>query len=95
MMKYTLEDTATLMSSANYKDRIVGEYLQLLIRVLKLERFLKKWDSGESNAIMAMYSWAPRGLYDVQLSTMRSYLEILELRAEYEKIDLSQYEVEI
>ena len=45
----TLNDTVTMMDSADYKERFRAEYYQLVIRYKKLLAMLDKWDTGELN----------------------------------------------
>lgn len=77
-----LEETVTMMLSANYKERFRAEYLQLRIRTEGLEKMVDKWDKGKLNFTPT----CPRSIYDIQLKGMREYLTILEARAEIEGI---------
>lgn len=80
----TLEETAALMNSADYKDRFAAEYYQLETRYLKLKAMTEKWDKGELNFTPT----CPRAVYDRQLSSMLLYLFILIERAELEQVKL-------
>lgn len=80
----TLEETAVLMNSADYKERFAAEYYQLETRYLKLKAMTEKWDKGELNFTPT----CPRAIYDRQLSSMLLYLFILLERAELEKVKL-------
>lgn len=42
----TLRDTVELMNSADYKERFIAEYQQLVIRYKGLRNMLDKWDQG-------------------------------------------------
>ncbi len=42
----TLRDTVELMNSADYKERFIAEYQQLVIRYKGLRNMLDKWDRG-------------------------------------------------
>ena len=44
-----LKDTIELMQSSDYKDRFRAEYLQVVIRVRKLQAMLDKWEDGSLN----------------------------------------------
>ena len=79
-----LADTATMMSSANYKERFKAEYYQLAIRLTKLEAMLDKWKSGKLDFIPT----CSMETYDEQISGMRKYLAVLNKRAEEENVDL-------
>jgi len=78
----TLEETAVLMNSTDYKERFAGEYYQLETRYLKLKAMTEKWDNGELNFTPT----CPRAIYDRQLSCMLLYLFILLERAEKEQV---------
>ena len=79
-----LNETASMMTSPDYKERFRGEYYQLKIRIEGLDNMLKKYKEGT-------LPFTPSCDYDLlhgQLVTMQSYLAILEERARIEKIDL-------
>lgn len=78
----TLEETAALMNSTDYKERFAAEYYQLETRYLKLKAMTEKWDKGELNFTPT----CPRTIYDRQLSCMLLYLFILLERAEKEQV---------
>ena len=80
----TLEETVTLMNSADYKERFAGEYYQLETRYLKLKAMVEKWDKGE----LTFTPTCPRAIYDRQLSCMLLYLSVLLERAELEQVKL-------
>ena len=42
-----LQETATMMCSADYKERFHAEYYQLETRHEKLKAMVEKWDKGE------------------------------------------------
>lgn len=79
-----LKDTIDLMVSNDYKERFLAEYEQLKIRYDGLYNMLNKWDKGELN----FKPTCPRSIYDIQLSTMKDYLAVLEERAVMERIEL-------
>lgn len=84
-----LKDTISLMTSADYKERFIAEYLQLKIRYNKLLNMLMKWDKGE----LDFKPDVPRMVYNKQILSMGEYIKTLEYRAKIENIDLTQYKV--
>lgn len=83
MMK--LADTVNGMNSADYKERFVAEYQQLVIRYRGLANMLNKWDRNEELGFMPT---CPRSTYNMQVKTMQDYIAVLEARAVMEGIDL-------
>ena len=79
-----LNDTITMMESADYKDRFRAEYAQLAIRSEKLKSMTEKWDAGTLN----FSPTCPRSTYNMQLRAMADYLAVLEVRAVAEGIKL-------
>lgn len=79
-----LNETIKMMQSKDYKERFKAEYYQLKIRMEKLKLMLKKWDSNKLNFTPT----CPRNVYDIQIKTMSNYIDILELRAKIEGVDL-------
>lgn len=79
-----MERANTLAMSSDYKERFVGEYMQLKIRIEKLEAMLAKWDAGtlEFTPICTRY------IYDGQIRAMKDYLMCLEARAAIENVDI-------
>lgn len=79
-----LIDTAKLMISKNYKDRFKAEYYQNKIRRDKLLKMIVNYDSGklEFEPICSIY------LLKTQLDAMNTYLNILQLRAMTEGIEI-------
>lgn len=68
----------------DYKQRMVDEYWQTKERYDKLRRMIVKYEAGTLD-------FKPKctvGLLRDQLDTMRHYLEVLEIRAEIEDVDL-------
>lgn len=80
-----LKDTVDLMTSADYKERFLGEYRQLKIRYDKLKAMTDKWDQGH----LEFTPTCPREIYDIQLRAMEEYLAVLVVRARMEKIELA------
>ena len=84
-----LSDTASLMSSSNYKKRFIAEYFQTKIRYEKLKAFCNKIEVAYLKTdLEAPYHDCPYELLRDQQRAMGEYLHILELRAIIEKIDL-------
>jgi hypothetical protein len=80
----TLNETAEMMNSADYKERFRAEYLQLTIRMHGLMAMLRKYQAGTLD-------FTPSCSYDLlnaQLKSMNLYASFLEERAEIENIDL-------
>ncbi len=79
-----LKDTVEMMTSENYKDRFIAEYLQTAIRFDKLIRMCRKWDDGK----LGFSPSCPRTTYQMQIRAMADYLNVLEARAVMEGIEL-------
>ncbi len=79
-----LIDTAKLMVSKDYQDRFKAEYYQLKIRRDKLSKMILDYNAGklEFVPISSIY------LLNTQLDCMNTYLNILQMRAMTEGIDL-------
>lgn len=88
-IKMTLNDTVTMMDSADYKERFRAEYYQLVIRYKKLLAMLDKWDTGELN----FEPTCPRSTYNMQIRAMTDYIAVLEARAVMEGIELEDIRV--
>lgn len=79
-----LQETATMMCSADYKERFRAEYYQLETRYEKLKAMVEKWDKGE----LSFTPTCPRSTYDLQLRAMADYKVVLEMRAKIEGVEL-------
>jgi hypothetical protein len=79
-----LIDTSKLMISKDYKDRFKAEYYQLKIRRDKLSKTILNYDAGklEFEPISSIY------LLKTQLDAMNTYLNILQMRAMTEGIEI-------
>ena len=75
-----LKDTIKLMERNDYKDRFKAEYYQVKIRKEKLQKMLNNWD------LLNFEPSCSKDFYDFQLIAMRSYMALLEHRAEKEDI---------
>lgn len=86
------EDMAQVIDAVvpDYQVRFVNEYLDLNIKYNKLKAFIQKIEASE----MAPFEIeepkhdCPTELLKRQLDTMREYINILEMRALFEKINL-------
>lgn len=79
-----LNETATMMSSEDYKERFRAEYIQLKLRMIGLGEMLRKYKNDE-------LTFTPSCSYDLlngQFKSMDMYASYLEERAVIENIDL-------
>lgn len=76
-----LDSTVNQMLSNDYKERFKAEFLQLLIRINKLQRMIDNYGKDFKPD-------CPRDLLFEQLIHMKSYMAILLKRANIEKINL-------
>ena len=81
-----LEDTAKLMTSEDYKERFIAEYVQLVIRLTRLGMLLRKVNNGEDPSCFT--PTCPISLLEDQYMAMVRYSHVLLKRAEIEKIEL-------
>lgn len=82
--KYTLKDTVDMMLSDDYKQRFIGEFLQLALRLEKLLVILEKHKAGLLDFELQS---STKNLY-AQAKAMSIYVQILMDRANEEKIEL-------
>lgn len=80
-----LASTCEMMVSEDYKERFKAEYIQLKNRFVGLTKMIVKWDDN----MLSFTPTCPRATYNFQLRAMRDYLDILEVRAKIENIDLN------
>ena len=80
----SLNDSALLMVSTDYKDRFIAEYIQLETRIKGLETMLNNCDK----VLLTFIPSCPRSTYNLQLEYMKKYLAVLEARAKIEDIKL-------
>ena len=92
-----LKDTVELMLSTDYKERFIAEYLQTKERYERLKRFNNKI---KANREVPWNPPCPDLEFDCsvemlleQQRLMGEYLNILEIRAIIEKIDLENYKM--
>ena len=79
-----LKDTIKLMNSDDYKERFKAEYYQTKIRYDKIDKVIIKSKAGT----LDFEFHCSTEMLETQLYHMNEYLEILEIRAEIEKIEL-------
>lgn len=79
-----LNETVELMNSTDYKDRFKAEYFQVKIRHDKLKAMCDKWDERKLN----FKPTCPREIYDLQLDSMKKYMDVLVIRAKIENVEL-------
>lgn len=77
-------DTVQLMESTDYKDRFKAEYWQVRIRLGKLRQMIAKYQAGTLGFTPA----CSLGLLKEQVEPMQNYLDVLEVRAQIEEIEL-------
>lgn len=90
-MRYTisLQDTAKLMMSEDYKERFRAEYYQTKIRLERLKAFNTKIEAALFSGIIDEPKHdCPPSLLIEQECAMENYLHILEVRAVIEGIKL-------
>lgn len=75
-----LKETIELMTSSDYKERFKAEYYQLKIRYEKLLLMFNNWDN------LNFKPTCGKNIYMMQLNAMKSYLDILAIRAHKEGI---------
>lgn len=86
--KITLQDTARIMDSGDYKDRMIAEYCQTKIRYDRLKDFCNTIEAAQIVGERAPEHFCPLGLLRKQQHAMGEYLRILELRAKIEHVCL-------
>lgn len=79
-----LSQTASMMTSIDYKERFKAEYAQVVIRYKRLKNMLDKWDNNE----LTFTPTCPRSTYNMQIKAMTDYIAVLEARAVMEDIVL-------
>lgn len=87
VVNYELKDTVDLMNSSDYKERFQAEYLQTKIRYNKLHKMLVKYEAKT----LDFEPSCPINILQMQANYMGNYLKQLEIRAEVENIDISQF----
>lgn len=85
-----LHNTIKLMTSEDYKERFIAEYLQTKIRYEKLKDFCNRIEAAIIDGTEEPKHDCPLYLLQEQQAAMGEYLHILEIRAVIEKIKLEE-----
>ena len=85
-----LAETCAMMVSSDYKERFKAEYIQLANRYKGLKNLVELWDAGR----LDFTPTCERTLYDQQLMAMSLYIDVLNIRAEKEGVDLCGYKID-
>ena len=89
MKKLELRDTIEGMVSSDYKERFKAEYQQVKIRHQKLKNFCDRIELAEIHGVgEAPKHDCPLSLLRRQQNAMGMYMNCLEERALFEKIEL-------
>ena len=72
--------------SNNYKQRFINEYVELKDRYSKLHKMLVKYDAGK----LEFTPTCPTDMLRKQKSLMGQYLNVLEIRAMIEDVELPE-----
>lgn len=78
-----LEETIDMMISNDYNEKFIAEYHQLKERYNDLNKMINNWDNLDFKPFCSL------SIYQSQVSAMKQYLNILELRARIENINLN------
>ena len=84
-----LQETVYAMTSDDYKQRFIAEYAQVVIRANKLSDVINRYFNDTLDFKLECDIW----LLVEQYMVMKHYIEILQKRAEIEKIDLTMIEI--
>ena len=87
MNKLTLDRSAELMLSGDYRARMAAEWAQVTIRLRRLQDMLDAYREGKLDFELT----CPITLLREQALVMQEYMDILEKRAELEDIRLYEY----
>ena len=80
--------TVPLMTSGDYKERMLAEYWQLKIRYEKLKKFNTQIEAAQIMGQEGPKHTCPAYMLKEQQSIMKEYLHVLEVRAVMEGITL-------
>ena len=70
----------------NYKERFINEYVELKDKYIKLHKILVKYDAGK----LEFTPTCPIDMLRKQKSLMGQYLNVLEVRAIIEDVELPE-----
>ena len=87
MNQLTLERSAELMLSGDYRERMAAEWAQVTIRLRRLQDMLDAYRDGK----LGFEPTCPITLLREQALVMQEYVDILEKRAELEDVRLESY----
>lgn len=87
MNHLTLERSAELMLSGDYRERMAAEWAQVKIRLRRLQEMLDAYREGK----LGFEPTCPITLLREQALVMQEYVDILEARAELEDVRLESY----
>ena len=87
MNQLTLERSAELMLSGDYRARMAAEWAQVKIRIRRLQDMLDAYREGK----LDFEPTCPITLLREQALVMQEYVDILEKRAELDGIRLEAY----
>lgn len=79
-----LKDTVNMMLSDDYRQGVIAEYVQLVIRREKLECFIENAVEGCSNPKLPSNPY----IYRAQRAIIDAYINVLQIRAIDEHIEL-------
>lgn len=77
------------LTSEDYKDRFIGEVLELRYRIYKLETMLEKTPEERGFTFDS-----PIHLLEAQLETMRALSHVYEIRAKLENVEIPEVDYE-
>lgn len=86
-MNFEIETINKLLNSENYQERMVGEFLELTVRLQKLQEFLTQYRENK-------LPFTPATSYDMmheQFVHMKNYHTILTQRLQIENIDIEKW----
>lgn len=87
MNHLTLERSAELMLSGDYRERMAAEWEQVKIRLRRLQEMLDAYREGK----LGFEPTCPITLLREQALVMQEYVDILEVRAQLEGFRLYEY----
>lgn len=88
MIISSLKDLAPYLESNDYKERLIGEILELYYRTKRLESLLNKTDEERGFSFNC-----PIHLLETQLESMNGLYNILTIRVTLENIQLPDVEI--
>lgn len=83
---FSYRDCYPYITSEDYKNRFLGEYLELGLRIHRLENVIRMYRSGD----LEFTPNCSLGILELQLTQMVGYKTILEKRAVVENIEIPE-----